>query len=97
MRKTKPEMGYRCDRVQPIWPETLSFSNPGFAQRVFGCLLYTSNVRVALDLTEEWDKAVEGQSGLTMGCVVVRSEFAQNNKEALDSFLEEYTASLRCV
>ena len=34
--KTKPEMGDRCDRVQPIWPEALSFPNPGSAQRVLG-------------------------------------------------------------
>lgn len=59
--------------------------------------MQNENVRVALDLTEEWDKAVEGQSGLTMGCVVVRTEFAQNNKEALDSFLEEYKASVETV
>ena len=40
---------------------------------------------------------MEGQSGLTMGCVVVRSEFAENNKEALDSFLDEYKASVETV
>ena len=64
---------------------------------VTSVLTQNSDVRVALDLTEEWDKAVEGQSGLTMGCVVVRSEFAENNKEALDSFLDEYKASVETV
>lgn len=64
---------------------------------VTSVLTQNENVRVALDLTEEWDKAVDGQSGLTMGCVVVRTEFAQNNKEALDSFLEEYKASVETV
>ena len=64
---------------------------------VTSVLTQNSDVRVALDLTEEWDKAVEGQSGLTMGCVVVRSEFAENNKEALDSFLDEYKALVETV
>ena len=64
---------------------------------VTSVLTQNSDVRVALGLTEEWDKAVEGQSGLTMGCVVVRSEFAENNKEALDSFLDEYKASVETV
>lgn len=61
---------------------------------VTSVLMQNDKVRVALDLTEEWDKAVDGQSGLTMGCVVVRREFAENNKEALDNFLTEYKESV---
>lgn len=64
---------------------------------VTSVLMQNENVRVALDLTEEWDKAVDGESGLTMGCVVVRSEFAENNKEALDNFLSEYKQSVEEV
>ena len=54
-------------------------------------------LRVALNMTEEWDKATDGASGLTMGCVVVRTEFAQQNKEALDLFLDEYERSVQTV
>lgn len=54
-------------------------------------------LRVALDMTEEWDKATDGASGLTMGCVVVRTEFAQQNKKALDLFLDEYERSVQTV
>ena len=54
-------------------------------------------LRVALDMTEEWDKATDGASGLTMGCVVVRTEFVQQNKEALDLFLDEYERSVQTV
>ncbi len=64
---------------------------------VTSVLMQNEKARVALDITEEWDKAVEGQSGLTMGCVVVRSEFAENNKEALDQFLSEYQQSIEKV
>lgn len=60
-----------------------------------------SDVRIALDVTEEWRQATAkaGTSGaeLTMGCLVVRKEFAEANKEALDTFLTEYEASTAFV
>lgn len=61
---------------------------------VTSVLTQNENVRVALDVTEEWNKAVDGASDLTMGAVIVRKEFAENNKEALDAFLDEYKASV---
>ena len=55
------------------------------------------DVKIALNVTEEWNKAValsgSGKSVLTMGCLIVRKDFAERNKEAFDSFLEEYKAS----
>lgn len=51
------------------------------------------NVKVALNLTDEWDKASGGKSVLTMGCLIVRRDFAEKNKEAFDAFLDEYKAS----
>ncbi len=64
---------------------------------VTSVLAQNQNVRIALDMTEEWDKAVNGESGLTMGCVVVRKDFAEQNKEALDRFLDEYKQSVETV
>ncbi len=64
---------------------------------VTSVLAQNENIRVALDVTEEWNKAVEGASDLTMGCVIVRKEFAESNKEALDAFLDEYKASVEFV
>lgn len=58
-------------------------------------------VKIALDLTKEWDKAVEkmnqGASILTMGSLVVRRDFAEKNKEAFDRFLKEYGESVDFV
>ena len=51
-------------------------------------------VRQVLDLTEEWDAVTTDGSRLTMGCVVVRTEFAQENPEAVRAFLKEYEASI---
>lgn len=56
-------------------------------------LMQNEDLRQALDLTEEWRNA--GADGvLTMGCVVVRTEFAQEHPEAVETFLEEYKASI---
>lgn len=56
--------------------------------------------RVALDLTQEWQKLQQqagSDSELAMGCLVVNKEFAENNREALRSFLDEYKQSTEYV
>lgn len=55
--------------------------------------LKNKNIRVALNLTDEWNKASKDASVLTMGCLVVRKDFAEKNKDAFSTFLKEYKAS----
>ena len=52
------------------------------------------DIRVALDITEEWENASGGESRLLMGCVIGRREFVDNNQEAVLEFLNEYKASI---
>ena len=52
---------------------------------------------MALDVTEEWNKASGGNGGLTMGCVIVRAAFAEEHPQALRSFFEDYAASVEFV
>ena len=59
-------------------------------------LTKNSSVRIALDLTDEWDK-LGVESKLTMGCVVVRTEFLKENKAAVLTFLREYQKSIEHV
>ena len=59
-------------------------------------LVKNQEYRKALNLTEEWNKIGNG-SVLTMGCVVVRTEFYENNKEAVEQFLKEYEESINYV
>lgn len=59
---------------------------------VTSVLMQNENVRVALSLTEEWDKIGDGSAMIT-GVAVVRKEFAENNPEAVQAFLSEYAAS----
>lgn len=52
------------------------------------------DVRVALDLSEEWKKISEVKdTELVMGCIVVRNEFLKKNPGAVDTFLNEYSHS----
>lgn len=58
------------------------------------------DIRVALDLTEEWDKLQEGSenpSSMITGVVVARTEFVEAHKDAIDLFLEQYKASVDYV
>lgn len=59
-----------------------------------------SNIRVALDLTEEWDKVqetAEEKSALLTGVVVARKDFIESNPEAVENFLNHYEASVEFV
>ena len=54
------------------------------------------SLRVALDLTEEWDSIQEkngGNSSLVTGVTVVRTEFALEYPEIVEDFLERYQES----
>lgn len=54
-----------------------------------------SEVRIALDLTKEWDKVSDSQ--MVQGCIIVNNEFATKYPNALAKFLEEYKASVDYV
>jgi NitT/TauT family transport system substrate-binding protein len=55
------------------------------------------NVKILLDLNEEWKTATQGSSQLYTGCIVVNKEFAQNNKEFVTEFLKQYEDSVNWV
>ena len=59
-------------------------------------LMKNSEVRIALNMTEEWNKLNNG-SVLTMGCVVVRKEFAEKYPQTVANFLKEYEESINYV
>ena len=56
-------------------------------------------IRVALDLTEEWDAVQNGddKSSMITGVAIVRSEFADENPAAVDAFLAHYAESVDFV
>ncbi len=50
------------------------------------------DVRIALDLQQEWKSCTDAP--LAMGCIVVRSEFAEENPKAVAQFMKEYEESV---
>lgn len=59
-----------------------------------------SDIRVALDLTEEWDalqKNAQTPSTLCTGVVVARTEFVEEHPEVIRDFLDKYEASVAYV
>ena len=60
----------------------------------------SDRIRVALDLTQEWDalqKGNETPSALITGVVVARREFVEQNPDAVSAFLDHYKTSVEYV
>lgn len=58
------------------------------------------DIQIALDLNEEWDRLqakTENPSGLITGVVVVRTEFARENPDVVNDFLNHYANSVEFV
>ncbi len=62
---------------------------------VTSVMVQNGDVRIALDLSKEW-KEVSGTE-LVQGCIIVSAEFAEKYPAALQTFLEEYKASVDFV
>lgn len=55
-------------------------------------LMKNKDLRIALDISEEWNK-VSGGIPLVQGCIVARAEVVEQQPETVAAFLEEYAAS----
>lgn len=55
-------------------------------------MMNNDRIRIALDVTKEWEALKEGSTVVT-GVLVVNSAFAEEHPEAVAAFLEEYQAS----
>lgn len=58
-------------------------------------MMQNESLRIALSLTDEWDK-LQGNDGSTMvtGVTIVRNEVLEENPQAFAEFLKEYEASV---
>lgn len=62
---------------------------------VTAVMMKNSEIRIAVDVNDEWKKT--NGSELAMGCIVAGKEFIDENKEAVDIFLKEYSESIDYV
>ena len=56
-----------------------------------------ATIKILLDINKEWDTASEGNSVLSMGCLVVNKAFADENPEFIAEFLAQYEVSVNFV
>ncbi len=62
---------------------------------VTNALMKNDEARIALDINDAWKAATELE--LTVGCIIVNSEFAGKNRKVVSKFLEEYKESVQWV
>lgn len=65
---------------------------------VTAALMQNDKLKIVIDLNEEWN-SIYGGNGAKMvtGVTVVRTEFAQNHPEAVETFIKEHKASADAV
>lgn len=56
----------------------------------------TKSAKIALDLTDEWE-ALNGESTLVQGCLVVNTKFASEHPKEVAKFLADYKASVEYI
>lgn len=56
-------------------------------------MMNNDKVRIALDVAKEWEEINKDGSSVVTGVVVVRTEFLEQNPEAIAEFMEEYKVS----
>ena len=65
---------------------------------VTAACIQNENLSVVLDLTKLWDELqTEGGSRLLTGVTIVRNEFLEEHKDAVDAFLYDHNASVQAT
>lgn len=55
------------------------------------------NMRVAIDLTKEWEDLNGKDNSLAQGCIIVNKDYLKDNKNAVTDFMNEYEKSVKYV
>ncbi len=61
---------------------------------VASAMAQNPDLRIALNLNDEWNKVADEGSRLTMGCVIIRTEILDKYPQAVGNFLSELEASI---
>lgn len=60
-------------------------------------MMKNPSLRIALDVTKEWEAVAGGAGKLAMGCLVVQKKTLEAHKPIFQAFLSEYKASAQLV
>lgn len=55
------------------------------------------DIKILIDLNKEWEIASNKNSVLSMGCLIINKEFAENNADFVTEFLKAYEESVNFV
>ena len=61
---------------------------------VSSAMAQNSNLRIALNLNDEWNKVADADSKLTMGCVIVSKKFLEERPDTVEQFMKDLEASV---
>lgn len=64
---------------------------------VSSAMAQNANLRIALNLNDEWNKVADEGSALTMGCVIVSEKFLSENPKIVKQFLKDLETSINYV
>lgn len=56
-----------------------------------------ADIRIALDVTKEWEAVTKDGSTVVTGVIAVNTKYYENNKQTVDKFMEEYQSSVSYV
>ena len=56
-----------------------------------------TNVKVAINVTAEWERVFGSDKPLVQGCIIVRTEILEKYPSTVDAFLKEYKESVELV
>lgn len=90
------QLEYKSEATEVVAVMTADETAVGVLPQPFAtsALLQDDSLRLALDLTEEWDQVQEeGGSSLVTGVTVVRKEFLEEHEDAVRDFLSEHEQS----
>lgn len=60
-------------------------------------MMNNSDIRIALDVTEEWEKLSDDGSTVVTGVIAVNSDYYSSHRETVEKFMQEYAASVEYV
>lgn len=60
-------------------------------------MMQDESIRIALDITKEWESYANDESSVVTGVVAINKEFYNNNSELVDTFLSKYAESVEYV
>lgn len=60
-------------------------------------MLSDDDIRIAFDVTQEWERLTSDGSTIVTGVIAVNADFYESNKSAVDMFMKEYQQSVEYV